>query len=64
MTEYQSPEDKACNRPLRPRIDEASGPPLFKVTIADPSADKGRDKSITVEIAAPMRKLLLLAGRS
>lgn len=52
LTEYQSPEDKARNRPVRPRIDEASGLPLFKVTIADPSAEKDRDKSITVEIAA------------
>jgi hypothetical protein len=52
VTEYQSQEDKARNRPVRPRVDEASGLPLFKVTIADPSAEKDRDKSITVEIAA------------
>jgi hypothetical protein len=51
VTEYQSPEDKARNRPVRPRIDEASGLPIFKVTIADPAAEKDRDKSITVEIA-------------
>jgi hypothetical protein len=52
MTEYQSQEDKARNRPVRPRIDEASGLPIFKVTVADPAAEKDRDKSITVEIAA------------
>ncbi|MGH3701384.1 MAG: hypothetical protein ACRDQY_18340 [Pseudonocardiaceae bacterium] len=52
VREYQSPEDKARNRPVRPRIDEASGLPIFKVTIADPSAGKDRDKSVTVEIAA------------
>ena len=52
VTEYQSQEDKARNRPIRPRIDEATGLPLFRVTIADPSAEKDRDKSITVEIAA------------
>jgi hypothetical protein len=52
VTEYQSQEDKARNRPVRPRIDEATGLPLFRVTIADPSAEKDRDKSITVEIAA------------
>jgi hypothetical protein len=52
VTEYQSQEDKARNRPVRPRIDEASGLPIFKVTIADPAAEKDRDKSITVEIAA------------
>ena len=52
VTEYQSQEDKARNRPVRARIDEVSGLPLFKVTIADPSAEKDRDKSITIEIAA------------
>ena len=55
VTEYQSPEDKARNRPVRPRIDEASGLPIFKVTIADPAAEKDRDKSITVEIAASVQ---------
>ncbi len=55
VTEYQSQEDKARNRPVRPRIDEASGMPIFKVTIADPAAEKDRDKSITVEIAAKVQ---------
>lgn len=55
VTEYQSQEDKARNRPVRPRIDEASGLPIFKVTVADPSAEKDRDKSITVEIAAKVQ---------
>ncbi len=55
VTEYQSQEDKARNRPVRPRIDEASGLLIFKVTIADPSAEKDRDKSITVEIAAKVQ---------
>jgi hypothetical protein len=52
VTEYQSQEDKARNRPVRPRIDKVSGLPIYKVTIADPSAEKDRDKSITVEIAS------------
>ena len=52
VTGYQSQEDKARNRPVRPRIDEASGLPIFKVTIADPSAEKDRDKSVTVEIVS------------
>ena len=55
VTEYQSQEDKARNRPVRPRIDEATGLPIYKVTIADPSAEKDRDKSITVEIAAKVQ---------
>ena len=57
VTEYQSQEDKARNRPIRPRIDEATGLPLFRVTIADPSAEKDRDKSITVEIAELLRSV-------
>jgi hypothetical protein len=55
VKEYQSQEDKARNRPVRPRIDEATGLPIYKVTIADPSAEKDREKSITVEIAAKVQ---------
>jgi hypothetical protein len=51
VTEYQSPEDKARNRPVRPRLDEVTGLPLFRGTFADPSAEKDREKSITVEFA-------------
>jgi hypothetical protein len=29
VMEYQSQEDRARNRPVRPRIDEVSGLPLF-----------------------------------
>jgi hypothetical protein len=52
VTEYQSAEDKARNRPVRPRIDEVSGLPLFRGTFADPSAEKDREKSVTVEFAS------------
>ncbi|MPZ83170.1 MAG: hypothetical protein GEV28_23365 [Actinophytocola sp.] len=55
VTEYQSQEDKARNRPVRPRIDEVTGRPIYTVTIADPAAEKDRDKSITVEIAAKVQ---------
>jgi hypothetical protein len=51
MTEYQSQEDKARNRPVRPRVDEVTGRPLFRGTFADPSAEKDREKSVTVEFA-------------
>jgi hypothetical protein len=51
VTEYQSQEDKARNRPARPRVDEVTGRPLFRGTFADPSAEKDREKSITVEFA-------------
>jgi hypothetical protein len=55
VTEYQSQEDKARNRPVRPRVDEMTGLPLFRGTFADPSADKDRDKSITVEFATQVQ---------
>lgn len=55
LTEYQSQEDKARNRPVRPRIDESTGKRLYRATIADPSAEKERDKSIAVEIAADVQ---------
>jgi hypothetical protein len=51
VTEYQSTEDRARNRPVRPRVDELSGLPLFRGTFADPSAEKDREKSVTVEFA-------------
>ena len=49
VTEYQSQEDRARNRPVRPRLDEVTGRPLFRGTFADPSAEKDREKSFTVE---------------
>lgn len=52
LTEYQSQEDKARNRPVRPRIDEQTGKRLYRATIADSAAEKERDKSIAVDIAA------------
>lgn len=55
LTEYQSQEDKARNRPVRPRLDEQTGKRLFRATVADPSAEKERDKSISVEIAADVQ---------
>ncbi|MGH3549276.1 MAG: hypothetical protein ACRDQU_14430 [Pseudonocardiaceae bacterium] len=51
VTEYQSPEDRSRNRPVRPRIDEATGLPLYRGTFADPAAEKDREKSVTVEFA-------------
>jgi hypothetical protein len=55
LTEYQSQEDRARNRPVRPRIDEATGLLLFKGMFADPSAEKDRDKSFAVLFAAKVQ---------
>jgi hypothetical protein len=51
VSEYQSLVDRARNRPVRPRLDEMTGHPLFRGTFADPSAEKDREKSFTVEFA-------------
>ena len=53
MTEYQSQEDRARNRPVRARVDEVTGLPLYRGTFADPAADKDREKSITVVGSVP-----------
>jgi hypothetical protein len=55
VTEYQSQEDRARNRPVRPRTDEATGLALFRGTFADPAAEKDREKSVTVEFAAKVQ---------
>lgn len=47
VTEYQSQEDRARNRPIRPGLDELTGLPLFRGTFADPLAEKDREKSFT-----------------
>jgi hypothetical protein len=51
VMEYQSQEDRARNRPVRPRVDEATGLPLYRGTFADPAAEKDREKSFSVEFA-------------
>lgn len=51
VTEYQSQEDRARNRPVQPRIDEVTGFRLYRGTFADPAAEKEREKSVTVEFA-------------
>jgi len=55
VSEYQSQEDRARNRAVRPRLDEVSGLPLYRGTFADPSAEKDREKSVTVEFAAKVQ---------
>jgi hypothetical protein len=55
VTEYQSQEDRARNRPVRPRMDEVTGLPVFRGTFADPAAEKDREKSVTVEFAAKVQ---------
>lgn len=55
LTGYQSQEGKARNRPVRPRINEQTGRRIYRATIADPSPEKERDKSIAVDIVADVQ---------
>jgi hypothetical protein len=57
VSEYQLQEDRSRNRPVRPRLDEVSGLPLYRGTFADPSAEKDREKSVTVEFAATVQPM-------
>jgi hypothetical protein len=48
--EYVSNEDKARGKQPKQKIDEQTGLLQWKVTVTDPSADKDRDKSVTVTV--------------
>ncbi|MBB4687403.1 hypothetical protein [Amycolatopsis jiangsuensis] len=48
--EYVSNEDKARGKQPKQKIDEQTGLPQWKVTVTDPSAEKDRDKSVTVTL--------------
>ena len=53
--EYVSTEDKARGKQPKQRRDEATGLLQWKVTVSDPSAEKDRDKSISVTILAEVQ---------
>ncbi|MEU3273340.1 hypothetical protein ABZ639_21090 [Saccharomonospora sp. NPDC006951] len=48
--EYVSNEDKARGKQPKQKVDEQSGLLQWKVTVTDPSAEKDRDKSVTVTL--------------
>ena len=50
--EYVSNEDKARGKQPKQRIDEQSGLLQWKVTVSDPSAEKDREKSISLTMLA------------
>lgn len=53
--EYVSNEDRARGKQPKQRMDEATGLAQWKVTVSDPSAEKDRDKSITVTMLAKVQ---------
>lgn len=48
--EYVSNEDRARGKQPKQKVDEHTGLPQWKVTVTDPSAEKDRDKSVTVTL--------------
>ena len=54
-TEYQSREDRAAGKPVRQRVNEATGLRQWKGTFTDPSAEKERDTTVTVTFLAEVQ---------
>lgn len=50
--EYQSREDRATGRPVRQRIDEATGLRQWKATVTDPDESNGKRASFDVTLLA------------
>ncbi|CAM3926522.1 hypothetical protein KIPE111705_31855 [Kibdelosporangium persicum] len=53
--EYVSNEDKARGKQPKQKVDEVTGLPQWKVTVSDPSAEKDRDKSVSVVLLAKVQ---------
>lgn len=53
--EYVSNEDRARGKQSKQRIDEVTGLPQWKVTVSDPSAERDRDRSVTVTLLAKVQ---------
>lgn len=51
-TEYQTREDKASGRPVRQRIDEATGKRQWKGTVTDPDEPNGKRASFEITFLA------------
>jgi hypothetical protein len=52
VTEYQSQEDRARNKPVRSQVDELTGLPLFTGQFVASLVEKDRDESITWVVRA------------
>ncbi|WP_243658769.1 hypothetical protein [Tamaricihabitans halophyticus] len=46
--EYISGQERARGKQPKQKVDDQTGLPQWKVTVSDPSADKDRDKSVTI----------------
>lgn len=54
-TEFQSREDRSRNRPVRQRVDEATGLRQWKVNVTDPDEDKAKRASFEVTLLAEVQ---------
>ncbi|MFC4856764.1 hypothetical protein [Actinophytocola glycyrrhizae] len=54
-TEFQSQDDRARNRPVRQRIDEATGLRQWKVSVTDPDEAKAKRASFEVTMLAEVQ---------
>ena len=54
-TEFQSQEDRARNRPVRQRVDEATGLRQWKVMVTDPDEAKAKRASFEVTLLAEVQ---------
>jgi hypothetical protein len=53
--EYQSREDRAAGRPVRQRIDEATGKRQWKVAVTDPGEEKAKRASFEITFLADVQ---------
>lgn len=53
--EYQTREEKAAGRPVRQRVDEATGKRQWKVTVTDPHEPNAKRKSFEITFLADVQ---------
>ncbi|AHH94887.1 hypothetical protein [Kutzneria albida] len=53
--EYQSQEDRAKGRPVRPMVDPVTGLNIYRGQCSDPAAEKAREQVVTVEFLAKVQ---------
>lgn len=54
-TEYQTRDERAAGRPVRQRMDEATGMRQWKVTVTDPHEPNAKRKSFEVTLLADVQ---------
>ncbi|MEV1116448.1 hypothetical protein AB0I91_15365 [Actinosynnema sp. NPDC049800] len=54
-TEYQTRDERAAGRPVRQRVDEATGKRQWKVTVTDPHEPNAKRKSFEITLVADVQ---------